>query len=160
MTNPLHSAPVDTPAIVYEVTSAFAFWILPSAFLLICLAMALSRTERPPYFPAFCIFGSMGAFCMAILFANGPISIFGSLIAFIVSPILIVRNWFKLSTPAGNSIYHRMARWASVIPLGILVFFVVWQPSEDKNQAGQGVAPNRSLAPTLESTPSVRGSED
>ena len=142
MTNPIHSAPLDTPPIVYEVTSALAFWILPSAFLVICLTMALSRTDKPPYFPVFCIFGSMGAFCMAICFANGPISILGFLIAFIVSPFLLVRNWFKLRTPAGNSIYHRMVQWASLIPLVILVFFAVWHPAEDKKQAEQDAASN------------------
>ena len=137
MTNPLHSAPLETPAIVYEVTSALALWILPSAFLLICLIMALSRTEKPPYFPVFCIFVSMGAFCMTIYFANGPISILGFLIAFIVSPFLLIRNWFKLRTPAGNSVCHRIVRWASLIPLVILVFFAVWHPAEDKKQAEQ-----------------------
>lgn len=160
MINPLHTAPVDTPASVYEVASALAFWILPGAFLVVCLAMALSRTERPPYFPIFCIFGSMGALCMAICFANGPISVLGFLIAFVVSPILLVRNWFKLRAPARNSICHRMVQWASVIPLGILVFFAVWCPSEDETQIGQDAVSSGSSAPTLKSASSVRGSED
>ena len=160
MINPLHTAPVDTPASVYEVASALAFWILPGAFLVVCLAMALSRTERPPYFPIFCIFGLMGALCMAICFANGPISILGFLIAFVVSPILLVRNWFKLRAPARNSICHRMVQWASVIPLGILVFFAVWCPSEDETQIGQDAVSSGSSAPTLKSASSVRGSED
>jgi hypothetical protein len=142
MTNPLHLAPVDTPAIVYEVTSALALWILPSAFLLICLTMALSRTEKSPYFPVFCIFGSMGAFCLTIYFSNGPISVLGFLIAFVVSPILLVHNWFRLRTTARNSICHRMVQWASLTPLVILIFFVVWHPAEDKKQEAEQIAPS------------------
>jgi len=126
MINPLHLAPVDTPTIVYEITSALAFRILPCAFLLIYLVIALCSTKSPPYFAVFCIFGSMGAFCLAIYFANSPISVLGFLIAFVVSPIFLVRNWFKLRVAARDSICHRVVQWASVIPLVIMIFFVVW----------------------------------
>ena len=126
MTNPLHSAPADTPAIVYEITSALAFRVFPCVFLLVCLVMALSSTKKPPYFSIFCIFGSMGAFCLTIYFANSPISILGFLITFIASPILLVTNWFNLRAPSIDSVCHRVTQWVSVIPLIILIFFAVW----------------------------------
>ena len=142
MTNPLNTAPVDTPAIVYDVTGALAFRILPIAFLVVCIVMLFSRTKSPPYFSVFCIFGSMGALCLAVYFANSPISILGFLIAFIISPLLLVSNWIQLRARAKNSVCHRIVQWASAIPLMILAFFVLWHPTETQKNAEQGAVAN------------------
>ena len=125
MVNPLHSPPIDTPAIIYEITSALAFYLLPCAFLLICLIINLNSIKKPPYFSVFCIFGSMGALCLTIYFSNGPISILGFLITFIISPFFLVWNWFKLRIAARESIAHRLVQWVSIIPIAILIFFTV-----------------------------------
>ena len=137
MINPLNTAPDNTPIYVYEIISALAFRILPGLFLLVCMMMWLSRTTRPPYFAAFCIFGSLGSFCLAIYFANGPISLLGFLIAFIISPILLIRNWITLRISARRSTCHRIIQWASVFPILNLIFFITWTPSAERQPAEQ-----------------------
>ena len=128
MVNPFHASPNQTPQEAYAVAEALAFWVLPGLFLITCLWMWISRVVRPPLFPFFCAYGALGAAALGVLTANSPISAMGFLIAIVISPILLVRNWFMLRGPARISACHRIAQWASLLSLSILIFFVVWSP--------------------------------
>lgn len=143
MINPLDTSPNETPGYVYDVVSALAFQILPLSFLSVCLAMWFSRTAKPPYLAVFCIFGSMGAFCVSIYTAHSPVSILGSLIAFVASPILLIRIWFALRGPSRQSVIHRIVRWASLAPILILIFFILWRPAKEpaREDGGGGSTP-------------------
>jgi hypothetical protein len=126
--NPFHASPNDTPQVVYTITEALALWVLPALFLITCLWMLFSQVVRPPLFSFFCAYGALGAASLGVLTANSLTSIVGFFIAVIISPILLVHNWFALRRSASNSTCHRIAQWASLLSLLILIFFIVWSP--------------------------------
>lgn len=126
MVNSFNASPNETPQAVYDITEALAFWVLPILFLTTCLWMYFSRVVRPPLFSFFCAYGALGAAALSVYAANTPISAVGFLIAFVISPILLVYNWITLRESARNSPCHRIAQWASIGPLSVLIFFVVW----------------------------------
>ena len=126
MINPFKSAPVDTPAYVYETVALAGFYILPGLFLLTCILMWCFRVKKPPYFVFFCAYGTLGSFCMVIFFANGPISVFGGLLALVVCPIFQVVNLMKIWDLAKRSVCHRIAQIVSITSMVILAGVLIW----------------------------------
>lgn len=127
MTNPFSSAPDETPSSVITVSLALAFYILPTLFICVCVLMRFSGVSRPPYFAYFCAFGSLGAVSISIATANSPLSALGFFIAFLISPFLLVRNYFVLlRSPEDRSIYHQAARWTSLFSSAIIITLLVW----------------------------------
>lgn len=145
MTNPLSTAPVDTPASVITVPLVLALFFLPVLFASVCFIMRFAGVRHPPYFAYFCAFGSLGALGLTITAANSPISVLGFIIAFLVSPFLLVRNFFALRSKSSTSGFHRAAGWVSLFSLLVIVLLLVWtlidgytSPSTRTSASGRG----------------------
>ena len=123
--------------------------------------MKTQRIENPPIIPMFCLFGTVGGWLLA--FALSPSGLAAMCIIFLITiaPIVLFVASVRLSAMKTKTIYHRISMWSGFSYPGVLgLFFALGFLLESNRQAEQAVAPNRSLASTLNSSSPVRGSED
>jgi uncharacterized membrane protein YgdD (TMEM256/DUF423 family) len=114
MVNPLTATPAETPDWVYAWLYSLAMHILPTLFICLCILMLCMRIPRAPYFTWFCVFGTLGAFCLGVLMANSPISAGCLMFSLIAMPVVLICNFFVLRKRDERTVFHRAATWASL----------------------------------------------
>lgn len=126
LVNPLSQAPADTPVVVVETSAVLAVYVFPGLFLLICLAMLVSRTKRAPYFSYLCALAAPGCLGLCVATANSPLSALAFFVAFPTCPLLSAINARRLYPLRNVSFWHRGARWAALSSIVFVLFFVGW----------------------------------
>ncbi len=126
MRSPLSGAPIDTPASVVETAFVLAWAVFPALFLFVCLLMLLARVRRPPYFAYLCAFACLGSMSLSIATANSPLSALSFLVAFPITPLLMIWNLSRLRSHPKPSIFHRGAQWTSVLSITVILSLLVW----------------------------------
>lgn len=125
MVSPLSFSPDNTPVVVYEVSSALAWYVFPALFILVSVLMMFARVSRPPYFAYFCAFGALGSMSLCLASGNNPFSALALLIAFPICPLLTVRNLLVLHSRPERSVFHLGAKWISFFSLGVISFLIL-----------------------------------